>query len=128
MINQPIALLIIISFITFVLGFFVFYKNPKGKVNRSFALMALASLIWINSSYFEDEFSRINIMNFLLKMDFSSAILFAFSALLFCMDVAKLQIAKRAFLRISVLAIPLILTLLIFFTKFIISGYEITQI
>lgn len=128
MINQSATLLIIISFITFVLGFFVFYKNPKGRVNRSFALMALASLIWINSSYFEDEFSRSNIMDFLLKLDFSSASLFAFSALLFCLDVTKSQIAKRTFLRISVLVIPLVLTLLIFFTKFIISGYEITQI
>lgn len=127
MFNQPVTLLIITSFLIIISGLFVLYKNPGKKVNVSFALMALMNLIWINSNYFEDEFNDPKIMDLLLKADFSSGIFFAFFILLFCIDIAKLKIkiTDNVYFRALLLAIPTAVICLIFFTKFIISGYEV---
>lgn len=127
MFNQSVTLLIITSFLIIISGLFVLYKNPRKRVNISFALMALMNLIWINSNYFEDEFKDPKIMSLLLKIDFSSGIFFVFFILLFCLDIAKLKvkIIKSVYFRALLFAIPTIITCLVFFTKFVISGYEI---
>ena len=128
MIDQAVTLLIIISFIDLALGLFVLYKNPKNKINISFSLFSIAILVWINSSYLEDEFSNPKIMNFFLRLDFTSGVFAAIFLLLFCLDIAKTKITNGRYFRKLLIAVPIILAPVIFFTKFIISGYEITQI
>lgn len=128
MLDQAVIILILISFIDLLFGLFVLYKDPKARVNRSFFLMALAALVWINASYFEDEFRNPEVMNIFLKADFSSGAFLAFFILLFCLDIAKTKISNNAYFRFTLYAIPVLLTSAVVLTKFIISGYEITQI
>lgn len=109
------------------LGLFVLLKNPKERVNRRFALMTLSGLIWMNTSFFEDEVKNLQHAFFLLKLDYASGIFAAFFLLLFCLDVSRSAVANESSIRRLLLAVPVILLPLIFLTKFIISGYETVE-
>jgi signal transduction histidine kinase len=123
MLDQASILLFIISFVDIALGLFVLLKDPKGKTNRSFFLLSLAALIWINASYFEDELADPARMFFLLRLDFASGILAAFALLIFCLDVSETAIAGR--IRKLLVGIPLAFSFLVFMTGSILSGYVI---
>ncbi|MCL5423363.1 MAG: ATP-binding protein [Nitrospirae bacterium] len=127
MLNPSIILLLIISFLYLALGLFVFLKNPKERVNRSFALMALSGFIWINSSFLEDAVSSIDTRFFLLKLDFASGIFASFFLLLFCLDISKSAIADRAYVRRLLVVIPVLFSALIFFARSVLSGYEMVE-
>lgn len=127
MLNQAVILLFIISFLDLALGLFVFLKNPKERVNKSFAMFSLAVLIWINASFFQDELKNPEWMFFLLKVDFASAIFASLFLLLFCLDVSKTEIVNRPYVRRMLIAIPVLFSVLIFSTRLIVSGYEILQ-
>jgi len=127
MLNPSIILLFIISFLYLALGLFVFLKNLKERVNQSFALMALAGLVWMNASFFEDATRSLASRYFLMKLDFASGIFASFFLLLFCLDISKSAIANRAYARRSLVAIPALFSALIFFTKWILSGYEMVE-
>lgn len=127
MLNPSLILLFIISFLDLALGFFVFVKNPKERINQSFALFTLVGLIWINASFFEDELKGIGFKYFLMKLDFATGIFAAFFLLLFCLDVSKSVIADRLFIRRSLVVIPLLLSAMIFLSKLIIAGYGVSD-
>ncbi len=128
MLNQAVILLIIVSFLDIVLGASILVKNPKERINRTLALFALAILVWINASYFEDEFTNLGFMQFFLKVDFSSGAFAAFLLLLFCVDITKIKISNNIYFRSAIYVVPIIFSILIFSTHFVISGFEITQI
>jgi signal transduction histidine kinase len=127
MLNQAIILLFIISFLDLALGLFVFLKNPKEKMHRSFFFLSLAILVWINASYFEDALTNPTHMYFLLQLDFASGIFASFALLLFCLDVSKTEIAVKPLISRWLMAIPLAFSVLVFATKLILSGYVIQQ-
>jgi len=118
-------LLLVISFFLLFLGIFVLYKDHKSRVNRSFSLLAFSVLGWIISAYFEDESLSESSRYLLLKLDFSFGILFAFSLMLFCLDVAKAKIIEKSSTRAAILALPLVFSFLIFSTVLVVSGYRI---
>ncbi|HAV11325.1 MAG TPA: hypothetical protein DCX32_02165 [Candidatus Moranbacteria bacterium] len=127
MINQNTVLLFLISFIGLSLGGFVLSKGPTKRLNLSFSFLSLSAIVWMNFIYFEDVVSDPAIMNFLLKADFASGAFLGFSSLLFCMDVANLKWSEKFFVRMPLYIIPFILTMLVFFSNFILAGYEILQ-
>lgn len=89
--------------------------------------MTLSGLIWMNASFFEDEVKNLQHSFFLLKLDFASGIFAAFFLLLFCLDVSKPEIANRTGIRKLLIAVPTIFLVLIFLSKFIVFGYEMTE-
>lgn len=124
MLDQALILLFIISFLTLALGAFVFLKDRKSKANSSFFLLSLSALVWINASYFEDEVSDASLVNFLLNLDFASGAFFAFFVLLFCLYVSNIRAVQNFYFVGAMLLIPNFLTILVFFTDFILSGFE----
>lgn len=127
MLNPSLILLLIISFLDLALGLFVFLNNRKERGNRSFALMTLAGLIWMNASFFEDELKNPERMFFLLKLDFASGLFVAFFLLLFCLDISRSTLAQKIIVRRALITIPVISSLLIFFSGLILSGYQIVD-
>jgi len=89
--------------------------------------MALAVLIWVNASYFEDEFRNPAIMYAFLKLDFASGPFLTFFLMLFSLEISKARILDRKYMRSIFYIIPSILALLVLSTNTIISGYEIVQ-
>ena len=89
--------------------------------------MTLSGLIWMNASFVEDEVKNLQHAFFFLKLDFASGIFAAFFLLLFCLDVSKSKIANRSGIRRLLMAVPTIFLPLIFFSKLIISGYEMME-
>jgi signal transduction histidine kinase len=126
MFNPSLILLILISFLTLLLGIFVLLKNTKSKLNIIFFFLSLVNILWINANYFEDEFTSYRTMFNLLKLDYSFGILFIFLGLLFCLALSKFNIFQTRHLENIILLIPTTFIALIFFTNSIISGYKIT--
>ncbi len=127
MLNPEVILLFIISFLDLALGLFVLLKNPKDRINRSFALFTLSGLVWIVASFFEDELRNTALRYFLLKLDFASGVLAAFMLLLFCLAVSKSEILGKRHFKYWIVSIPIIFTALIFFTNLILAGYSIIE-
>lgn len=119
------VLLFVISFLLLFFGVFVLYKDHKSAVNRSFALLAFSVLGWIISAYFEDEQVGNVLRYFFLKLDFLFGIFFAFSLLLFSLHVTRIAIARHTVVSAIVILIPLVFSLLIFFTSLVIDSYTI---
>jgi len=128
MFNPSLILLILISFLTLLLGFFVLLKNAKSKLNIIFFFFSLVNIFWINANYLEDEFTDHKLMFNLLKLDYSFGILFVFLGLLFCLSLPRLSIFRIRYLENVILLIPIAFIILIFFTKSVISDYEITAV
>lgn len=124
MFTPSLILLFIISFLYLAVGLFVFIKNPKKRVTRTFALLAFIGLIWINASFFEDGVRNVALRYSLLKLDFASGILTSFLLLLFCLDISQAYIAKRTSVRATLIVIPLFFSALIFLSGLILSGFQ----
>jgi len=124
MFSPSLILLFIISFLYLSLGLFVYLKNPRSRINTSFALFALSALIWINASYFEDEINNIGLQYLLLKLDFAFGIISAFFLLLFCLDISKAKFANMRSVRLLLIAIPILFSIMVLSSRLIISGYE----
>lgn len=118
---------LITSFLLFFLGIFVFYKDSKQYINRSFFYLSLSILSWILSRYFEDIVSDEQLRAFYLFSDFAAGAFFAFSILLFCLDIAKVKAVERRFFRSLFFLVPGLIAVLIYATPFILSGYEINR-
>ncbi len=121
-----LALLGIIVFLLFLLGFFVLSKGYRNKTNQSFFLMAFFLIIWITTSYFEDEVSSSFLKMILLEADFASAAFASFMIFLFCADVASLKITRNIYFRLGTFLVPSIVMGLIFYTDSVVTGYQTT--
>ena len=127
MLNPEVILLFIISFLDLALGLFVLLKNPKARINRSFALFTLSGLVWMVASFFEDESKNMALRYFLLKLDFATGIFVSFLLLIFCLEISKSEVLEKPYAKKLLIAIPAIFSLLIFFTGFILSGYTMAE-
>ncbi len=114
-------------FLVFFIGAFVVYKDPKQYLNKSFFLFTLAVIIWIIAVYFEDNVSNPITRIYLLNLDFSAGAFLVFSLLLLCLDMVQSDLVRRPLARVLIFVIPVILSVLIFSSDFIISGYEFSK-
>ncbi len=124
MFSPSLILLLIISFLYLSLGLFVYLRNPRARVNTSFALFALSALIWINVSFFEDEINNIGLQYLLMKLDFAFGIISSFLLLLFCLDISKAKLENIKYVRLLLMAVPVFFSIAILSSRLIISGYE----
>lgn len=118
-------LLFVVSFLLFFFGAFILYKDRRNAVNRSFSFLAFSVLGWVVSAYFEDEQIGEPLRYLLLKFDFSFGIFFAYSLLLFCLNVAKVEIVRKTFVRAFIVFVPILFSCLIFLTPFVVDSYRI---
>jgi len=125
MFKPAVILVLIISFLDVALALYILLKNPREKVNRSFTLFSLFGLIWINAVIFQDELVNINGRYYLLQSDYASGLFAACFLFFFCLDVSKTRLLSSRSSRLSILAIPVVLTLLIFADRSVLSGYAI---
>ncbi len=113
-------------FLLFFVGLLVLYKDPRSRMSRSFAYLTISILLWIIVTFFEDETENVFWRFNFLRADFAFGAFYAFTFLLFCSDTVHLRLANRYWFRFTLLLVPSFLTLFIFFTDTVISGYEIT--
>lgn len=126
MLFEPsLVMLFFIAFLLFFFGGFVIYKNPKSRVHRSYAFLSLSLLVWIFSTYFEDIVVSHLIRNLLLRMDFASAVFAVSCLLLFCLEISKKLVDKFSYLRLGIFIIPTIISILVFFSDYVVKGYEV---
>lgn len=118
-----LIMLFVVAFLLLFLGGFVIYKNPKSWVHRSYALLSFSLLVWIFSSYFEDVVTNPFYGDLLLRADFSSALFAAFFLLLFCFELSKKIIGRFSYFRWAIFLFPVVGSLLIFFSDYVISGF-----
>lgn len=118
-------LLFVVSFLLFFFGAFILYKDHRNAINRSFSFLAFSVLGWVVSAYFEDEQIAEPLRYLLLKLDFSFGIFFAYSLLLFCLNVAKVEIVRKTFVRALIVFVPILFSCLIFLTPLVVDSYRI---
>lgn len=118
---------LVISFFLLLLGSFVFYKDSKEHTNQSFFFLTISILIWTLSRYFEDNISNVPLSYIFMLLDFASGAFFAFSILLFCLDIVKNRFTKNVFFRTAFFILPACLSILIFWTPLIIDGYTLDE-
>lgn len=124
--SPDVFLLGVIIFLLFFLGSFVLYKEPKNKLNRSFFFLSFSILFWILATYLEDEVNEPTLRYNFLLTDFAFGAFYVYMFLLFCADIVRLKIATKSLFRLFVYLVPITVSILVFFTQSIISGYEIT--
>ncbi|MFN3301739.1 MAG: ATP-binding protein [Patescibacteria group bacterium] len=104
----------------FTLGFIVYRKNPKGKINRLFILLVILLIIWAISNFLENEPLDYNLNILFLKIDFASASLIAYYWLLFCLHF---PLSDKPLSKISeiIFFLPAIFFTLVSFTDLIVK-------
>jgi len=106
--------------------FWVYFANPKEKINRLFSLLTISILLWVNAGYFL-AFSK-NLNSALFWARFAPAMVFLFLILLYFFSVYFPQKEKKYFfLDKIILGGGILLSFLSFFTTIIIKGVEFTQ-
>lgn len=98
------ALLFVVAISNFLLGLFVFVRNPKKLSNIFFFLMVCMLSAWSIFSFFEDEVKTLEKAKFLVQLDFATALLMAFFFLLFCIFFIYPIKYSRIVLSISLVA------------------------
>ncbi|MFA5188706.1 MAG: ATP-binding protein [Patescibacteria group bacterium] len=74
---------VLLDILILYLGLLVFKKNPQGKINQIFFILAFAILSWIVFNFLENEISYLPLAAFFLKLDFSTGPLIVSFFLLF---------------------------------------------
>lgn len=106
--------LLLTSILTLILGIFVYFKNKKAKVNRSFFLFSLSISIW---SYFQIRMSLApneSLSLFFGRIEYFGVILIPAFFLHFVYALLELDVPKRKWLAISDIFCLLFLTCLPF--------------
>ncbi len=63
---------ILISLLSLVLGFWVYFANKKSLVNKIFLVLTLAFIGWISFAYLSDVFTDANTILWLIRLSFAS--------------------------------------------------------
>jgi len=106
--------------------FWVYFANPKEKINRLFSLLTISILLWVNAGYFL-AFSK-DVNSALFWARFAPAMVFFFLILLYFFSVYFPQKEKKYFfLDKIILGGGILLSFLSFFTTIIVKGVEFTQ-
>jgi len=69
-----------------ILGGLAYFSNPRSRGNKFFAATVLWAAIWAASNFLESEVRNPTAVSSLLRLDFASAALVAYSFLLFCVN------------------------------------------
>ncbi len=79
------------------LGISIFLKDSRGKVNQWYAFFVLFLTLFITSAFLENRPDIVGIENvdFFLRLDFTSGILFSYAWLRFCQFFTKNQFADK---------------------------------
>ena len=86
-----ISYILIISILALdlFLGLLAYFKNSKNKNNRAFLWVSFWTAVWIASNFLENEPIIKNYASFLLKLDFASAAILAYSFFFFCINFPR---------------------------------------
>lgn len=103
------------------------YKDYRKHINQSFFFLSLSILFWTISRFFEDVAGNDIWRQWFLLVDFASGAFFAFSILLFCLDVVRLKVVGNIYFRWLFFVVPTAISLLVFFTPLILLGTEIDE-
>ena len=121
--NNALFFVLVLA-ISFSMGLFVFLKNTKSKINQNFFYFSISISIWIFSNYFEDVVKQPNVLNILLRTDYVSGLAMSFYIFLFIGELVELEILKKKLVKIFLYFLLITPALIIFFTNFIVKGYE----
>ena len=116
--------LVIVLTVSFSMGLFVLLKNTRSKINRNFFYLSFSIVVWILSSYLEDVIKQPSILNILLKIDYASGAAVFFYFFIFPGELVELEILKKKLVKVLLYFLLIAQILIIFFTNYIISGYE----
>jgi len=92
MISISIWIISTIIFFSLVLGLLAFMEKPGEKVNRAFLWTIIFIVIWQLSNFLENENISPDLAKILLRIDFASAIIFAYFWFVFALNFSR---AKR---------------------------------
>jgi len=115
----------LISFVTNLgLGLLIYFKNPGGKVNRCFAVIACSIAVWIVSIFFYWQVSSPNLALWFSKMAYASTSLIPAFLVIF-VYVFPFEEKKVSNLFVVTALVPVFLLLVMIFSNLIVSGVEV---
>lgn len=122
---SDIIFVILILISTLSLGAVVYFRSPRVKTNRLFAVMTFWIAIWITSNFLENEPIGSRLTALLLRLDFASAVLVFYFLYLFFLNFPQ----SKKLSRINSLLIftPTLIFIVLSFTDLVIhniSFYE----
>ena len=104
------------------LGGWVYFKNPRGPINRIFFLLAVSASIWVLSCFLQNPSLTFSLANLFLRIEFAAASITAYFFLLFCLSFHEVHLLSSPSRKILVFLPTLVFALLPF------SNLIITQI
>ncbi len=104
------------------LGGWVYFKNPRGPVNRIFFLLAVSASIWVLSSFLGNQSLTPYLTNLFLKIEFAATSITAYFFLLFCLSFHEVHLLPSPSRKVLVFLPTVVFALLPF------SDLIITQI
>ena len=116
-------LIIIVSLLNLLLGLFVFFRNPKSLINRSFLFIIISILLW-SFGMIMYRFSDFESVVFWCKILYLNATFTASTFLLFCSLYPENKINYKKIYLFYGLLINLFIIYLTFFTNKIILGVD----
>ncbi len=121
--DSGVVSMFILSFFLFFLGAFVFLKNTKSPVNRSFFIFNLFVLLWMIAAYLQDWFFDWGWRVFFAKADFALAFFLVSSFLYFCMALVGLRVTRKNVVWWMLATVPFAISILAFATNLIVGEF-----
>lgn len=112
--------------VSFVIGFFIVYKNPKNKINLSFAILTFSVAIWILTNFLADIASTPEQALFWARLTLVTPVIGPFS-LLFFSRVFPIQTKATKLFNWIILSIPAVVILFLVPTKLNIEKVTFTK-
>ncbi len=114
-------LFIIILFLNFLLGLFVFLRNPKNQINISFSLFVISVVSWMTVNYLSNNTTDYSLAFLFNKLIFLFSPYMSFSLLYFSIvfPVSKFRLKLKTLILIL---IPILVSNILTLLNFVITG------